>query len=133
MNISNPVHPVEIGGLSWAQSHAAGIVVKSSQVYIADRKNGLRVINVLNPANLVQVGYWNQFAFAQSVEVGGNYAYVAAGFNGVRVFDISNPIHPVEVSEYLVDGFFYTLKLSGTRLYAGTMLTAPKPACMCLT
>ena len=126
VNISDYAHPVEIGGLAWEKSHASGVVVAGSQVYIADRKGGLRVITVANPVSPVQLGYWNSLAFAHSVVVDDNYAYVAAGFNGVRIFSLSNPAHPVEVGSFLVDGLFYTLKLSGDRLYAGTMIASPE-------
>jgi parallel beta-helix repeat protein len=51
---------------------------------------------------------------------------VAAGFNGVRVYSLSNPNHPVEVGSFLADGLFFTLKLSGNRLYAGTMISSPE-------
>ncbi len=126
LDVRDPAHPVETGSLSWVQSHAGGVAVAGGRVYLADRKNGLRVIGSATPAGPTQIGYWNSAAFAQSVQVGGNYAYVAAGFNGVRVFDISNPARPVEVAAYRADGYFYTLKLSGARLVAGTMLVSPE-------
>ncbi|MFZ3080923.1 MAG: NosD domain-containing protein [Bellilinea sp.] len=125
VNISNPAYPVELGGMSWAQSNATGLVLAGSHVYLTDRKNGLRVINSSDPASPVQIDYWNGFSFAHSVEVAGNYAYVAAGFNGVRVYSLTNPTHPVEVGSFLADGLFYCLKISGDRLYAGTMIESP--------
>ena len=115
-----------MGSISWQQSNAAGLFAANGRIFIADRKGGLRVVDAANPASPVQVGYWNVFSFAHSVEVDGNYAYVAAGFNGVRIFSLSDPAHPVEVGSFLADGLFYTLKLSGTRLYAGTMINSPE-------
>ena len=100
--------------------------VAGNQVFIAERKGGLRVVNAANPASPVQSGYWNVMSFAHSVVVDDNYAYVAAGFDGVRIFNLNNPAKPVEVGKYLVDGLIYTLKLSGTRLYAGTFLNSPE-------
>ena len=97
----------------------------------ADHKNGLRVINASIPTNPVQIGDWNCFAFAVSIEVEGDYAYVAPGFDGVRIYNMSNPANPVEVGTYLVDGLIYTLKLSGTRLYAGTFLNSPEKRPVC--
>ncbi len=125
VNISNPANPVDVGGISWTQSNVVDLVRDGNRVYLADRKNGLRVINSSNPINPIQIGFWNGFTIAHSVDAAGGYAYVAAGFNGVRVYSLSNQAHPVEVSSFLVDGYFYYLKLSGDRLYAGTMIDSP--------
>jgi hypothetical protein len=41
---------------------------------------GLRVIDVSNPSNPREVGYFDTPGYAQGVYVSGNYAYVADGF-----------------------------------------------------
>ncbi len=125
VNINNPAAPVEVGSISWSQSNTAGLFAVNGRIFIADRKDGLRVVDATNPAGPVQVGYWNVFSFAHSVQADNHYAYVAAGFNGVRIFSLNDPAHPVEVGAFLADGLFYTLKLSGSRLYAGTMINSP--------
>jgi hypothetical protein len=123
VNINNPAAPVEVGSNSWKQSNAAGLFAAGGYIFIADRKDGLRVVEAATPPG--QVGYWNVFSFAHSVQADNNYAYVAAGFNGVRIFNLSDLAHPVEVGAFLADGLFYTLKLDGNRLYAGTMINSP--------
>lgn len=126
VDISDPATPVELGSISWLQSNAGGLFAANEHIFIADRKNGLRVVEAINPASPAQIGSWNIFSFAHSVEADENFAYVAAGFNGVRIFSLSDLNHPVEVGSFLADGLFYTLKLSGTRLYAGTMINSPE-------
>ncbi|HWQ03772.1 MAG TPA: right-handed parallel beta-helix repeat-containing protein [Longilinea sp.] len=125
LNVLDPTHPLEVGSLSWAQGNGTGLVVAGSRIYLADRKNGLRVISTADPAHPAQSGFFSPFQSALMMVIGGDYAYVAAGYNGVRILDIKDPSHPVEAGAYPIDGIVYTLKLAGSRLYAGTFGGSP--------
>ena len=120
VNISDPAHPAEIGGLEWLHSNAIGIVTAGNQAYLADRKNGLRVINVLDPAQPVQAGFFNPFDTARMVVTDGDYAYIAAGFNGLRILNISDPARPLEVGAYEFTSFADFIKVVGTGIYVCT-------------
>jgi hypothetical protein len=58
------------------------------------------VIDVSNPANPREVGFFDTPGFALDVYVSGNYAYVADGYAGLRVIDVSNPANPREVGYF---------------------------------
>jgi len=60
------------------------------------------VIDVSDPANPNEVGFFNTGGQASGVAVSGSYAYVADGSGGLRVIDVSDPVNPNEV------GFFDT-------------------------
>ena len=44
---------------------------------VADEFAGLRVINVANPANPVEVGFYDTPGYAEGVAIAGSTAYVA--------------------------------------------------------
>ena len=54
-----------------------GLFFDNSWLYIADYEAGLRVINVTDPANPYEVGYYDTPDFAEDVYVLGSYAHVA--------------------------------------------------------
>jgi hypothetical protein len=83
--------------------------------YVAGGSDGLRVVNVSNPANPVEVGSCDTPGFAQGIAVIGDYAYVAAGDLGLRVVDISNPASPTEVGFH--EGLGYTFDVSAADGY----------------
>jgi hypothetical protein len=58
---------------------AEGVYVSGNYAYVADGGAGLRVIDVSNPANPREVGFFDTPGFAEDVYVSGNYAYVAMG------------------------------------------------------
>jgi hypothetical protein len=74
------------------------VAVSGSYAYVADGSSGLRVVDVSNPTNPVEVGYCNTPSIAWGVAVAGSYAYIADGDSGLRVIDVSNPGVPVERS-----------------------------------
>ena len=121
VNISNPAVPVVSGSITWSRSNTVSVAAANGHILIADRKNGLRVMDISDPASPSEIGYWNIFSMAYAVDIHNNYAYVAAGFNGIRIYSLSDPSHPVEMGSFLADGFFYMVKVSEDRLFAGTM------------
>ncbi|MGQ9583776.1 MAG: hypothetical protein ACUVXG_00065 [Anaerolineae bacterium] len=79
---------------------AEGVYVLGEYAYIANRIRGLRVIDVSNPTDPQEVGYYSKGGEAHDVHVSGDYAYVANGRKGLRVVDISDPTNPQEVGHY---------------------------------
>jgi len=61
---------------------------------------GLRVIDVSNPEDPSEVGFYDTPGNAQGVAVTGDYAYVADACEGLRVVDVSDPEDPSEVGFY---------------------------------
>jgi len=79
--------------------------------YVADGEDGgLRVVDVSDPANPTEVGFYDTPGYAYGVAVAGGYAYVADGEDGgLRVVDVSDPTNPAEV------GFCDTLENDSAR------------------
>ena len=51
--------------------------MSDSYAYVADQSDGLRIININNPADPFEEGYYNTPGLAYGVTVFGNYAYMA--------------------------------------------------------
>jgi len=94
----------------------AGMVAKI-YAYIADSGAGLRIIDVTNPSNPIEVGYCDTPGTAFGVYVAGDYTYVADGRGGLRIIDVSDKTSPVEVGSYDTPGSAMDVFVKGTLAY----------------
>jgi len=92
---SNPDEAVE--GFLDTPGFALGVTPHDRYALVADEHKGLRIIDVSDPKNLVEVGFVDTPGQARRVAVAGDHAYVADGEGGLRIVDISMPATPVEV------------------------------------
>jgi len=115
-DVTDPVHPVEAGGLD-TPGYAYGVAVSGTLAYVADAWEGLRVVNVSNPAKPVEVGACDTPGWALSVAVAGTTAYVADGAFGLRVIKVSDPHSPHEVGTYEADSLARRVAFSGDIAY----------------
>jgi hypothetical protein len=72
------------------------VVVKGNFAYIVDLKTGLRVIDVSNPAQIVEVNQCQNFK-AQEITCAQDRLFLAAGDSGVIIFDIATQAKPVRI------------------------------------
>ena len=79
--------------------------------------DGLRIIDISNPADLSEIGHSNTPGPAMSVAVSGGYAYVANWNAGLIVIDISDPVNPVEAGNFSREGSIRSVSLSADAAY----------------
>ncbi len=109
-DISSPANILSAGIYNIATT-SGGVDAQDHYVYMADRINGLQIIDLSNPSNLVRVG---QLAtLGEAVRVQGNYAYVAAGNSGLQIVDVSNPASPMLVGTFNSGGFAEKVDVEG--------------------
>ena len=90
------------------------VVVSGNYAYIATGRTGLRVVNISDPANPYETGFYDTPGHACGVAVSGNFAYVTDGYEGgLRIIDISNPANPYETGYYEMPGFVNGVVVSG--------------------
>ncbi|MCA9757838.1 MAG: hypothetical protein KDA27_18750 [Candidatus Eisenbacteria bacterium] len=94
-----------------------GMDLADGFLYVADHEDGLRVIDVSDPANPVETGAAILPTPAEDVAVVGTLACVAAGAHGLSVIDVSNPAAPFEVGFYDPGLDFEDVAASGTHAY----------------
>lgn len=103
LDVSNPTSnasSVRALGEVQAASTINWINVTNTKAYLATGDSGLRIANVTNPYQPVNMGFCYTNGRALCVAVSGNFAYVAADTAGLRIINISNPNAPVTVSYF---------------------------------
>jgi len=83
-NISNPASPQLLGSFP---ANATGIEVSGNYAYASDIVNGLRVLDITNPANISEVGYYDAPG-AMAVAMRGFHAFVSV-YPWFDVYDCS--------------------------------------------
>jgi len=131
IDVSDPYYPSEI---SYENFFGAGsnndIFVSGSFAYFLQSPSGLKVIDVSNPANPIELGYIDiETAGAQNVFVSGSYAYIADDTNNLLVIDVSNPSYPIEIGRYEFGARTTCLFASGSYVYVGCTTASPDYNC----
>ncbi|MCK4406494.1 MAG: T9SS type A sorting domain-containing protein, partial [Bacteroidales bacterium] len=88
-----------------------------SYAYVADRADGLRIIDVSTPSSPVEVGFCDTIGYAYGVAISGIYAYVAAYEGGLRIIDVSTPSNPTETGFYDTVNMALGVAVSGNYAY----------------
>jgi len=100
--------------------YAGGVYVVGEHAYVANGFGGLRVISVSDPANPVEVGYYETPDLAMDVYVAREYAYVAGW--GFYIISISDPANPVEVGYYDTPGGIWDVYVAGEYAYVASQI-----------
>lgn len=96
-------------------NYANKVQVVGDIAYVADGLEGVKVINVSNPAAPVLLGSFATGGDARDLTVVGDRAYVATGAPGLRILDVSNPAAPTSL------GIFNTTGLAGAVQVVGNL------------
>jgi hypothetical protein len=103
----------QIGDATWG---AWDVAVSGNYAYVAGDTDGLRIINIANPAMPVQVGRYTGGLAGGSIAVAGNYVYEA--YSGLRVINVANPSSPTLAGQYnIASGASASVAISGTHAY----------------
>jgi hypothetical protein len=103
----------QIGDPTWK---AWDVVVSGDYAYVSGDTDGLRIINIANPAFPVQVGRYLGGLSGGSVAVAGSYVYEA--YSGLRVINVTNPFSPTLAGQYnIASGQSRSVAISGTYAY----------------
>ena len=95
--------------------------MSGNYAYVADLDHGLRIINISNPANPFEAGFFNPSGlgdWAYTVKVAGSYVYVG-GSDGLRSINVSNPAQPTlaDFFEILGGSSYKGVALAGNYAY----------------
>ncbi len=97
IDVSTKSNPAEIGRFNTtSRSNAKGLSVSNNYAYIAGWGDGiLTIINISDPTNPYETGYYDPNGSADAVTINGNYAYLISGEGGFMIIDISDSVNPV--------------------------------------
>ncbi len=93
------------------------VAVRGDYAYVADGGNGLRIVDISDPANPWEKGHFDTGGGASDVAVSGDYAYMAWGTSGLVIVDISDLSNPSEEGRYNTQGEASSLTVSGKYAY----------------
>lgn len=92
---------------------ARDVVVRGDLAFVADGGQGLRIVNINNPAAPVLIATYDTPSYARSVAVAGEHAYVADDASGLLVISIANPAAPTLAGGYNTPGTAMGVAVSG--------------------
>jgi len=96
---------------------AVGVTLHEQYALVADDHKGVRIIDVSDTKNLIEVGFVDTPGQARRVAVLGDYAYVADGDGGLRIIDFSNPKAPVEIGAINIPELAADVAVAGDYAY----------------
>ncbi|MEA3377523.1 MAG: hypothetical protein U9R72_15150 [Chloroflexota bacterium] len=128
LDVSRPITPTEVGSTTPFPQFVEGIAVSGTLAYAADGVAGLRIVDVSDPRNPIEVGAYDTPGYAEGVTVAGQYAYVADGHYGLRIVDVSEPADPAEVAYAYPLNYVFDVAVEGQYAYlaaagAGLLVT----------
>jgi len=123
IDVSDPSLPLLIYTLGGYEQWMRGIYVSGDYAYLANYYHGLRIIDVSETQNPIEVGRYDtpSVILARAFSVSNNYAYLSYAWldDGLHIIDISAPMSPFEVGYCSVPGVALSNYVSGDYAYVG--------------
>jgi len=117
VDVSDVTAPDLIGSLQ-TPGAAEDLAIDGNYAYVADGSRGLRVIDIADPANPVELGSLDANDYAKAIAHSDYWpSFVFLADNGLRVVDVSNPANPVEYSYLYTDHDPSDIAVSGNYAY----------------
>jgi hypothetical protein len=109
LGLDNPLQPVRLG--VFGTGPASAVAASGDNVYLADGRGGLSIIDVGVPAEPRELSCVPSLNRTLDVVERDHYAIFVDGTGGLRVVDVANPSSPVEVARE--PGTYAALDLDG--------------------
>jgi hypothetical protein len=117
LDLADPKLPRLAGFIDRPGWNILDATVQNGLAYAADFRNGLRVLDVTDPAGISQIGAFQTPGEALDVALAAGFAYVADGSAGLRVIDVRNPAQPVEVASIAQGDYVTAVTVQGRHVY----------------
>lgn len=101
-DVSNASEPMLIDNLPLSLAHYFHIAEEFA--YVACWNYGLKIVNITDPANLTEVGSYNDGVEVGSTFVANDVAIVTKTDGGVLLLNVSDPTDPQKISQYNATG-----------------------------
>jgi len=117
LDISRPGSLAETGATRPFSCPVEDVAVNGSLACVAAGGAGLRIVDISDPFNPIEIGAWDSSGYAEGVAVVGNTAYLADGPYGLRILDISKPEEPREIGFAFPANYAFKVALEGHYAY----------------
>ncbi|MCP4725390.1 MAG: T9SS type A sorting domain-containing protein [bacterium] len=115
LDISDPESPSQVSRITEEDTWFWGADISGNYAYVvftqlfeAENFRGMRVIDISQPSNPVEIGNYFMNSDPRAISVSGDYAYVCCD-SGLHIIDVSIPSNPTETgmlcSQYAEDVF----------------------------
>jgi len=101
-DVSDPTQPRRLGWETLPYL-VRDVVVDGDHLYVANDAGGLRILQMVGPAELREVAAVSFDDRVDAVDLHDGYAYVAARSDGLHVLDVSDPDAPTKVGHHQTD------------------------------
>ena len=119
LSITNPRQPVVLGRY-WHIGFGTDMELKGHHVFLAG--NGIKIIDAMDPTNLVQAGVFSPDVIYSDIEIAGDLA-LAVGPTNVDILSLSNTVMPVLLGTYAPDYYFpKATAIDGTIAYIASAI-----------
>ncbi|HLB95304.1 MAG TPA: hypothetical protein VJK26_00125, partial [Patescibacteria group bacterium] len=110
-NISQANSPVHVATMNLGSVN--DLTIEGNYLYAADG-NTLKIINIQNPSQPVQVSSLNLPDYASGLAVTGGKAYIADSLAGLVIVNVSNPSAPTISGQTDTPGYAFGVAVSGS-------------------
>jgi len=100
VNISNYENPTLINNYQVNGKSVNDIIIMGNYGFVAHGSEGLRVIDITDLTNIVEISTYLDVSNAWKLFVDGSYLYLVDTASGIMIFDISVMSNPVKVGQY---------------------------------
>lgn len=119
-DVSSPTDPVNAGNFDlFYNLYPEELAVHRNHAYVIDGSFRLRIINVSNPAEPLEDGFYNMLGSAENLDVFGDYAYVIVS-GGLQIINIADPSQPAEAGFFATTAFIRDVDVNGQFAVVGT-------------
>jgi hypothetical protein len=121
VNVTEPGAPTLVAFYDPAgPAQARDVAITADYAYVADRYDGLAVIDVSNPQAPTEGGRYSFDLLERIWAVTDNYLYLGETGTGLRVIDVADPAAPTEVGRYIPAEEQQVWGIMGTQAYIAT-------------
>ena len=110
------VETYTIVGIFDTPEDASEVFIIDTLIYVADGWGGLRIIDFSDPAEPVEIGFYDGVGSAHDLVVEGNYAYLAYEA-ALTIVDVTNPYAPVFTGSLRTPGYAVGVDVQGNYAY----------------
>ncbi|MDP8206117.1 MAG: T9SS type A sorting domain-containing protein [Candidatus Electryonea clarkiae] len=119
-NLAQDSLNVTLVGYCNIPSSARDVAVSGDFAYVIAYSHGLRIINISDPANPEEVGFYDTTDYPVQLELSDRYVYLADNLGSLRIIDINNANNPQEIGYFDGNGQMHNaedLGINGSYVY----------------
>lgn len=115
IDIQDPLNPQTLG-IYYPPVDLWNFTIIDNMAYVADANHGIRMVDITDRTNPIEVARYNRYGENLEVKVIGNLAYVRESID-FKIFDISDPRRPLELGYTESQWGFSDFDIIGTTAY----------------